>query len=72
MTDNGNNYEVFRDCVSGAIVQKSQGARKKSGKRKPKGYKRRNEISTKAIQSEEESSGVEKQDPEELAEFIDV
>lgn len=66
MSDGGNNYEVFRECVSGAIVQKSPGGRKK---RKLKAKKRGD---TKDSKDEDVSFGIEKQDPEELADFIDV
>lgn len=68
MSNGGNNYEVFRECVSGAIVQKSQGGRKK---RKLKG-KKRGGTTTNAGRNEDVSFGLEKQDPEELADFVDV
>lgn len=68
MSDGGNNYEVFRECVSGAIVQKSQGGRRK---RKLKG-KKRGDTTTNAGKEEDVPFGLEKQDPEELADFIDV
>lgn len=68
MSDGGNNYEIFRECVSGAIVQKSQGTRKK---RKLKG-KKRGDTTAKDSNDEGSSFGLEKQDPEELADFIDV
>ncbi|EEA27758.1 hypothetical protein TMatcc_003945 [Talaromyces marneffei ATCC 18224] len=67
MSDGGNNYEIFRECVSGAIVQKSQGTRKK---RKLKG-KKRGDTTAKDSNDEGSSFGLEKQDPEELADFID-
>lgn len=68
MSDSGNNYGVFRECVSGAIVQKSQGGRKK---RKLKG-KKRGDTTAKDSKDEDGSFGIEKQDPEELADFIDA
>lgn len=67
MSDSGNNYEVFRECVSGTIVQKSQAGRKK---RKLKGKKRGDP--TVKDKDGDVSFGLEKQDPEELADFIDV
>lgn len=67
MSGGGNNYEIFRECVSGAIVQKSQTGRKK---RKLKGKKRGDP--TLKDKDEDVSFGLEKQDPEDLADFIDV
>lgn len=68
MSGGGNNYEVFRECVSGAIVQKSQVGCKKC---KLKG-KKRGDITMDASKDEDVSFGIEKQDLEELADFIDV
>jgi hypothetical protein len=72
--DAGNNYEVFRECVSSAIVQKSEVATKTSSKKKKPKSKRRDDGSAKkdAISSEPQDEGIEKPKPEELAEFIDV
>lgn len=65
-TDGSNNYDIFRECVSAAIVQKSQGERERPGKRKKGTGKKR------ANASYVTTGNTERQDPEELAEFIDV
>lgn len=60
------NYTVFRECLSSAIVTRSEG--------KPKASKRRQNTKRngrKAITSTE-TVAHERADPEELAEFIDV
>ncbi|KAH8697099.1 hypothetical protein BGW36DRAFT_427072 [Talaromyces proteolyticus] len=66
----GNNYEVFRECVSAAIVQRSEAGDKKAVKRKARGKKRDNAGTD--LRSEGKGPDfIEKQNPEELAEFID-
>lgn len=57
--DNPNNYQVFRECLSAAIVEKSEDKPIKSSKR------RRPKRAT-------SSSTPPRTDPEDLAEFIDV
>lgn len=63
MTDD--NYTVFRECLSSAIVARSEG--KPSTKRRPKAKRNgRREIPSTT------NNSTERADPEELAEFIDV
>lgn len=60
------NYTVFRECLSSAIVARSEGKPKTSKRRlKPKRNERKDVIST-------EAALPERANPEELAEFIDV
>lgn len=63
--DGGNNYEVFRECVSGSIVERSTNEAKKPARaaRRKKAKKR---AGTEEVVTDKE------QDPEELADFIDV
>lgn len=67
----GNNYEIFRECVSGAIVQKSQSKPTKVAKKKAQRAKRGTKKSD-GKQNMPISVVEERADPEELAEFIDV
>lgn len=60
------NYTVFRECLSSAIVSRSEG-KPKASKRRPKA--KRNE--RKEV-TDTNPSLPERVDPEELAEFIDV
>ena len=62
MTSN-ENYAVFRECLSNAIVARSE-EKPKPARRKPKG-KRKDVITATTV-----STG--RADPEELAEFVDV
>lgn len=60
------NYTIFRECVSSAIVTRSEGKPKTSKRRhKPKRNERKDVTSA-------DSALPERADPEELAEFIDV
>lgn len=74
MNNEESRYEVFRECVSDAIAQKAESSRKSQDKRKPKGRKRETSGASKANDgtSSSNSLGTRKQDPEELADFIDV
>lgn len=64
MTSN-ENYAVFRECLSNAIVARSE-EKPKPTRRKPKGKRtERQDVTTATV-----SSG--RADPEELAEFVDV
>lgn len=59
------NYAVFRECLSNAIVARSED-KPKPTKRKPKGKRtERKDTTTTSV-----STG--RADPEELAEFVDV
>jgi uncharacterized protein YaiL (DUF2058 family) len=69
--DGGNNYEIFRDCVSGAIVQKSESKTTKVTKKKAQ-KARRDAKKVDVKQNTADSVVEERSDPEELAEFIDV
>jgi hypothetical protein len=69
--DGENNYEIFRECLSGAIVQKSESKPTKVAKKKAQRAKRDAKKSD-GKQSTPESVVEERADPEELAEFIDV
>jgi hypothetical protein len=60
------NYSVFRECLSSAIVARSEKPR--TNKRRPKA--KRN--TGKEVTSEADSGLPERVDPEELAEFVDV
>lgn len=65
MTSN-ENYAVFRECLSNAIVARSE-EKPKPTRRKPKGKRtERKDVTTATTVS----SG--RADPEELAEFVDV
>lgn len=60
------NYTVFRECLSSAIVARSEGKTKTSKRRqKPKRSERKEVTST-------GTALPERANPEELAEFIDV
>ncbi|KAF3394035.1 hypothetical protein F1880_005283 [Penicillium rolfsii] len=59
------NYSVFRECLSNAIVARSE--KPKAGKRRPKA--KRN--GRKEVISEADSGLPDRVDPEELAEFVD-
>lgn len=62
----GNNYTVFRECLSSAIVARSEG-KPKTLKRRQKGKRNgRKEVTY------TDSATPDRADPEELAEFIDV
>lgn len=62
MDPNSNNYAVFRECLSAAIVEESaEKPSKTSRRRKPK----------RAV-SPPPGTSTRKTDPEDLAEFIDV
>lgn len=61
------NYTIFRECFSSAIVARSEG-QPKTSKRRGKG--RRN--GRKGVTSLETVISHERADPEELADFIDV
>lgn len=60
------NYSVFRECFSGAIVARSE--KPKSSKRRPKA--KRN--GRKEVTPETDAGLPERVNPEELAEFVDV
>lgn len=60
------NYSVFRECLSSAIVARSE--KPKTGKRRSKA--KRN--GRKEVISEAASGLPDRVDPEELAEFVDV
>lgn len=62
--DNIANYETFRECVSKAILQRSDGGEQ------PKVRLRRKGRATSS--SKRHSTWTESHDPEEMAEFIDV
>ncbi|KAL2002085.1 hypothetical protein VTN02DRAFT_683 [Thermoascus thermophilus] len=55
------NYEVFRECVSGSIVEKSEGRPARAPKRRAQ----------KAKRHQKDENVAERADPEELADFID-
>lgn len=63
--DNVANYETFRECVSKAILQRSEGQEEPKGRSRRKG---------KFVTSNSQShaSWTESHNPEEMAEFIDV
>lgn len=67
--DSGNNYEIFRECVSGSIVERSEKAKKPAKATKRKKAKKRDGNKLAADTEEVTEQG---QDPEELADFIDV
>lgn len=60
------NYSVFRECLSSAIVARSE--KPKLSKRRPKA--KRN--AGKEVISKSDAGLPERVDPEELAEFVDV
>lgn len=60
------NYNVFRECLSSAILSRSE--KPKTNKRRPK--TKRN--AGKEVISAADSGLPERVDPEELAEFVDV
>jgi hypothetical protein len=60
------NYSVFRECLSSAIVARSE--KPKTGKRRPKAKRNGRKEAT----FEVDSGLPERVDPEELAEFVDV
>lgn len=65
MTSN-ENYAVFRECLSNAIVARSE-EKQKPARRKPKGKRTgRKDVITATTSQQGEA------DPEELAEFVDV
>ncbi|KAL1962479.1 hypothetical protein VTN77DRAFT_9600 [Rasamsonia byssochlamydoides] len=66
--DSGNNYDVFRECMSGAIVEKSRESRKPARAAKRKKTKRREGKTDKLADTEDVT---DERDPEELADFID-
>jgi hypothetical protein len=69
--DSGINYEIFRECLSGVLVQKPKSKPTKLAKKKAQRAKR----DAKRPDNREitpESVVAESTDPEELAEFIDV
>lgn len=59
------NYMVFRECLSSAIVSCSE-CKPKTSKRRPKAKRSEREV------TDTDPSLPERADPEELAEFIDV
>ena len=59
------NYEVFRECVSGSIVENSEGKPARASKGRAQKAKRH-------LKDENVPSVAERADPEELADFIDV
>lgn len=61
------NYNVFRECLSSAIVARSE--KPKSGKRRPKAKRNGRK---EAPSDELDSALPERVDPEELVEFVDV
>jgi hypothetical protein len=62
----GENYAVFRECLSNAVVARSE-EKPKPTRRKPKGKRtERKDVKTAATLS------TGRADPEELAEFVDV
>ena len=63
--DNIANYETFRECISKAILQRSE------GEEEPKVRSRRKGKPT-TSKSKSHASWTESHDPEEMAEFIDV
>lgn len=65
--DGGSNYEVFRECVSGAIVAKSETKPDRASKKKAQKTKR----GSKKIAADQ-AVVTDRADPEELADFIDV
>ena len=73
-----NHYEVFRECVSIAVVEKSEPHRqkKKTKKRDLKSTRRRPQQPLKKENGLLEDDNVggtkERADPQELAEFVDV
>ncbi|KAI9707658.1 MAG: hypothetical protein M1836_000619 [Candelina mexicana] len=62
-----NNYETFRDCLSGPVIQKSATKSKQKGRRSSKG--RKNAIKPVASASSQDAG--EEQDADDLAEFTD-
>ncbi|KAI9725043.1 MAG: hypothetical protein M1812_000319 [Candelaria pacifica] len=61
------NYETFRDCLSGPVIQKSAVKSKPKGRRSSKG--RKNAI--KPIASISPKDAADEQDADDLAEFVD-
>lgn len=66
--DETSNYETFRECVSKSILNRSI---EKKSNHKARG-KRKAKPGQNAAKSQSSSSLSEENDPEELAEFIDV
>lgn len=65
--DGGSNYEVFRECVSGAIVAKSETKPDKASKKRAQKTKRGSKRS-----AADQAVVADRANPEELADFIDV
>lgn len=77
MDSNNNNYEVFRDCLSAIIVEKSNERPRPPSKRKS--YKTRRNHTTndvkdvRRVEAQAPSSlPPARANPEDLAEFVDV
>jgi hypothetical protein len=74
--DSAENYAVFRECISSIIVARSsQHKPNKAPKRrsyKAKSARRKDNAESRDVSSDSISSAAEEENPEELADFIDV
>jgi hypothetical protein len=68
--DSENNYEVFRECVSRSMIERSNETKKPARATKRRKVKKRE--GNRQIDTEEATTTDKEQDPEELADFIDV
>lgn len=69
------NYEVFRECISSAVVEKSEQSKNtalKSIRRRAQKARRSVKRDGLAVDNSSIAAPVDRADPEELAEFVDV